>query len=83
MSAKGQGPPPPLLQLAFWCGSQHLPDVGGMLDQDYKTMRHMMAVKNAYETVDYARGLVGKDIHTKLSPGQKKTIGYLRSEGLM
>lgn len=42
--------PPPLLELYWRCqrwGS--LPSAGGILDQDYKTMRNMGVVSSAYE----------------------------------
>jgi hypothetical protein len=81
-TARGQGPPPPMLQLAWWCGTSHLPEPGGLFDQDYRTFYQMMAAKNVHDTVQYSRSLVGKDIE-KLTVGQRQTIRYLKELRIM
>jgi hypothetical protein len=77
---KGIETPPPLL-LAWWCGANHLPSPGGMLDQDYKTMMQMRALSNVHDAVRTSRAAIGPDIH-KLPVGVKKIIKSLIDQGL-
>lgn len=59
---KGQAPPPEL-ELAFMCGEHHLPDAGGILDQDYDLITKMRYLKLVYYTVQNAPKYVGKQLH--------------------
>jgi hypothetical protein len=68
--------------LAFWCGDDHLPDTGGVLDQDYRTMKRMRATRNVYDAVRQAKNATGKQIHS-LSPSTLNIIASLRKQGLM
>jgi len=80
--AKGkdaQTPPP--LQLAWYCGQNHLPEAGGVLDQDYTTMMQMSALSNIYNAVKGARGATGDSIH-KLPAGTLSIISLLREMGI-
>lgn len=81
-AAKYGEPAPPPLTLAFWCGDNHLPDVGGVLDQDYTTYKRMMSTRNVYDAIIQAKRAKGAEIH-KLHPATKRTIKYLRDQGLM
>ena len=48
LAARGKGEPPPMLQLAWFCGDSLLPDSGGVMDQDWITMRQMSVLANIY-----------------------------------
>jgi len=72
---------PPPLQLAMMCGDSHLPDAGGVLDQDYSLFMQMRMLRNIYDTVQAAPRYTGKRIFDMPS-GMKRTIAYLRREGL-
>jgi hypothetical protein len=80
-SARGQGSSPPPLVLAFWCGDNHLPEAGGVLDQNYTTMRRMTTLRNVHNAVRDAPKYTGTKIHD-MPAGMKRTIAYLREEGL-
>ena len=71
-----------MLTLAWYCGDSHLPEGGGMLDQDYRTMRLMRAARNAYDVVERTKRLVGDEIH-KMPTGDKRIISYLRKMKVM
>lgn len=81
MAARGKEPPPPLLQLAWFCGDEHLPEVGGVLDQDYATMRQMGVLRNVYRVRQAAPRYTGKAIHD-MPTDMKRMIRWLRDEGL-
>lgn len=70
-----------MLELAWMCGQYHLPETGGVLDQDYKTMRLMNAARNAHAVIERARRTTGKDIHN-LPAGDKQTLAALRKMGI-
>lgn len=80
--AKGKdAPTPPPLQLAWYCGQNHLPEMGGILDQDYSTMMQMTALSNIYNAVKGARGATGDAIH-KLPSGTLSILASLREMGI-
>lgn len=81
LAARGQGQPPPLLQLAWFCGDSHLPDIGGVLDQDYSVMKRMGALRNIYQAKQAAPRYTGKAIHD-MPVDMKRIIKWLREEGL-
>lgn len=80
-AARGEGPAPSDLKLAWWCGDSRLPEAGGVLDQDAGLWGRMQALANVYRTVQKADRAVGREIH-KLTPNELKVIRYLRDEEL-
>lgn len=76
LAARGKGQPPPMLSLAFYCGDHLLPESGGVLDQDYKTMMQMRTLSNIYYTVQQAPTYTGHDIH-KIPPSMQRVISAL------
>lgn len=70
--------PPPELELAFLCGENHLPDVGGILDQDYDLFTKMRFLHLIYYTVQNAPKYVGKQIHDM--PSSMKRIVVMLNE---
>ncbi len=78
----GSGPLPPELKLAWLCGDEHLPDPGGVLDQDYVTLHRMSVYRNVHQVVVRFRGLHGAEIHS-LTDGERRVIKALRAEGLL
>lgn len=81
LAARGKGPPPPLLQLAWFCGDHRLPDVGGVLDQDYSTMLRMGTLRNIYQVRQAAPRYTGKKIHD-MPTDMKRLVKSLRDQGL-
>lgn len=79
-AATREGPPPPELQLAWMCGEHHLPDAGGIFDQDAKTIYSMRSAENIYRVLTRMRGLKGAEIH-RLTDGERVLIRRLREGG--
>lgn len=79
-AAIDDGPPPPELQLAWMCGEYHLPEHGGIYDQDAKTFYSMRSAENIYRVLGKMRNLKGADIH-RLTDGERKLIKRLRDGG--
>ena len=82
MADDGEGQPPSALQMAWWCGDAHLPDVGGMLDQDYRLIYEMRTLERIYNVVMRWRNLAGKNIHS-LTTNERRLLRYLINEGFM
>ena len=78
---RGNGQPPPEIELANWCGEHHLPDAGAILDQDWMTMYRMRTLDNVARLCGHVLTLQGKDIH-KLSEHQRQVIRWLMDEGV-
>lgn len=74
--------PPGELKLAWWCGDNLLPEVGGVLDQDYGLMQRMNVLHNVYRTVQRVRGMRGAEIH-RLTDGERSIIKWLRDDGML
>lgn len=70
------------LKLAWMCGENLLPDVGGVLDQDCELMTKMRATSNVYRTLTRMRSLQGSQIHT-LTDGERRLIRSLRERGYL
>jgi hypothetical protein len=66
-----------MLRLAWMCGTSHLPEPGGVIDQDYMTMRLMGTARNVHDVVSRTKRLVGDEIHN-MPVGDRQTIAYLR-----
>ncbi len=66
--------------LAFWCGDDHLPDVGGVFDQDYKTYSQMKIARNIYDAVRTSQRAQGAEIHS-LPASVKRIVKNLKDEG--
>jgi hypothetical protein len=81
-AARHGAEPPPALVLAFWCGDEHLPDVGGMFDQDYATYSKMITARNIYDAVRTSQRATGKTIHD-LPAGVKRTMHNLKRQGYL
>ncbi len=73
---------PPALLLAFWCGDGHLPDAGGVYDQDYATYMRMIMARNIYNAVRTSKSAVGAQIHA-LPSGVKRIVKSLKDDGYM
>jgi hypothetical protein len=80
-AARGGGHPPSDLLLAWWCGDARLPEAGGVLEQDYITMRRMTVLKNVYQVVSRMASLQGARIHT-MSQDERRMVRYLRDVGV-
>lgn len=75
-TATKNGEPPPILELYWRCqrwGS--LPNAGGILDQDYKTMRNLGIVSSTYEAAKAWKEF-------KATDDQKKIIANLVKMGV-
>ncbi len=73
---------PAELLLAFWCDQYHtLPDPGGMLEQDYRTIVLMNALLNIYRAVHHFVFARGEEIHN-LTPDERKTLRRLMDMGI-
>lgn len=78
----GSGPLPPELRLAWLCGESHLPEQGGILDQDFVTLHRMNVYRNVHQVVKHFRSLRGAAIHT-LTDDERRLIKALRKDGLL
>ena len=57
-------PPPVELRLAWLCENwKTLPEGGGMMDQDYRTIARMTGLSNVYNVVVKWRNYTGERIH--------------------
>lgn len=81
LAARGKGSPPPPLSLAWYCGNNLLPERGGVLDQDYKTMVQMRVLSNVYSAVQQAPHYTGEKIHG-MPTEMKRVIAMLRKRGM-
>ena len=77
LAARGKGEPPPELTLAWFCGDHHLPDSGGIMDQDYATMSQMRASSNIYRVVKKFYTLTGEDSVKGFSPDERELLAWL------
>lgn len=68
--------------MAWLCGDNHLPEAGGMLDQDYPLVTRMAACRNIYQTLSRLRDCQGEQIH-QLTRRERLIIRALREEGLI
>ena len=66
--------------LAGWCGEHHLPDEGGMLDQDYQMLNRMKTLYQVYRTISAYRSAKGEQIHN-MPPDIARTMKWLRESG--
>jgi len=74
---------PPELKLGQNCqGWNKLPEAGGYLDQDYKTITGMNIALNIYNVVTKVKGAKGSDIH-KLSDMERRMLKPLIEQGLI
>ena len=81
-AAMGEGRPPVELDLAWMCGDGLLPEVGGVMDQDYVTMERMRAARNIYNAVVRLRDAGGANIH-QLNNRERRIIRSLRDTGVL
>ena len=75
--------PPPELELAWLCGDYHLPDVGGVKDQDYIEYTRMKALARIHRVVSKFRSLQGEAVNTDLTINERLLLGQLKEEGLL
>lgn len=75
--------PPPELELAWLCGDYHLPNAGGVNDQDYTEYTRMKALKNIYRVVSKFRSLQGNAVNTDLTVNERLLLGELQEQGLL
>jgi hypothetical protein len=68
------------LEIAWMCGDHHLPDSGGILDQDGFLMRKITACRNVYGTLYRMKHLKGADIH-KMTDNERKIVRSLMEGG--
>jgi hypothetical protein len=80
-AANGRGTPPPLLSLAQMCGPYHLPESGGVLDQDYRQYITMRTLHNIHDTIPRVRAMTGTKIHN-MSAADKRVVKMLIDMGL-
>ena len=79
----GRSSPPPALSLAQNCqGWNNLPEDGGYLDQDYKTMSEMNVTMNIYNIVNKVKNARGSAIHL-LTNRERKMLKPLVEQGLI
>jgi hypothetical protein len=79
----GEASAPPDLRIAWDCQRYHcLPDAGGYLDQNYRTMLRMTILSNIYNAYAHYRNSQGAQIHT-LGESDRRILRYLKDEGLL
>ena len=79
----GKASPPPALSLAQNCqGWNNLPEVGGFLDQDYKTMSEMNVTLNIYNIISKVKNARGSAIHL-LTHRERMILKPLVEKGLI
>lgn len=82
-STEGDGDPPPDLELALMCQKWNtLPEAGGMLDQDARTMKRMSGVLAIHNVLKRWRSLTGKNIH-QLTEGERRLLRMLKDLGYL
>ncbi len=74
-------PPAPLV-LAWLCGPNHLPDSGGLHDQDYNTIAMMTVARNVHNAMSRLRNAQGAQIH-QLTNEERKIIRKVLDMGLL
>lgn len=74
--------PPSNLRLYFFCGDNHLPRAGGIMDQSYSTLKEMRYLGFVYRTIRKMRSLVGDAINTDLSSEERILLGNLMEMGI-
>lgn len=80
---ENEGDPPPELRLALMCQKWNtLPEAGGMLDQDARTMKQMSGVLAVHNALTRWRTLIGKQIH-QLTEGERQILRMLKDLGLI
>ena len=79
-AADGGAPPPGELLLKWLCGDTRLPEVGGVMDQDYETINRMTVLGNIYNTVVRYRRASGKQIH-QLTDSERRILKSLKDRG--
>lgn len=72
--------PPPELTLAWLCGNNHLPDTGGMMDQDYTTITRMRKARNIYNAFYRFTYAQGEQIH-QLTASERAIVRMLKEGG--
>lgn len=70
------------LRLAWMCGEHLLPEAGGVLDQDYRTVHLMRVYRNTFNTIQRLRGMVGDQIHG-LTDLERRMVRWLQDMGLL
>ncbi len=79
----GEAAAPPDLRIAWDCQRYHcLPDAGGYLDQDYRTMTRMTSLSNIYNAYAHYRNAQGSQIHG-LSEGERRILRWLKDAGVL
>ena len=80
---QGRGSSPPELLLGQNCqGWNVLPEVGGYLDQDYRTMMGMNIALSIYSAVTKVKGARGAAIHS-LTASERMILKPLVERGLI
>ena len=75
--------PPRELQLHWWCERfSCLPEAGGLLDQDYFLISHMVVFSNIYQVMHKLHSLYGKQIH-QLTGSDRMILRTLLDMGLL
>ncbi len=79
----GRNTAPVALSLGQNCqGWNQLPEAGGYLDQDYKTMTEMNIALNIYSVVNKVKNAKGAAIH-QLTNSERKILKPLVEQGLI
>lgn len=74
-------PAPPPLRLAQMCGAFHLPDAGGVHDQEFATFNAMRTLDNVYSVVQAVMNMKGKQIH-QMNMHQRRVVRFLLDLGV-
>lgn len=82
-AARDKGEPPPDLELAWLCGDNHLPEPGGVLDQDYKLITTMHTLRNIHRTVQRFYSLKGDDVNKYLTVDDRLLLGRIDKMGML
>lgn len=76
-------PAPPELLLAWQCERWNtLPDIGGLYQQDARTINLMGALSTVYDALSHLRNSTGEQIHS-LSEAERRTLKKLIDMGLL
>ena len=82
-SVDSDGKPPAILRLSWMSGKYgSLPNVGGVLDQEYAMMHQMGVVSTVYDTLTRFRSFKGEQIHG-MSSSERRLIKSLRDMDLI
>jgi len=74
--------PPAELRLAWNCERwKTLPEAGGWLDQDYRTVTRMTVLSNVYDACSQWRNLTGERIHL-MSEQTRRILRALLDQGI-